>query len=168
MSKFNQTSWVVKLSEWQHTCRVLQVKSDCSSPQTLSAATTRTMTRKIKSTESQTLPTLVEWRLTPASWEYRAVQGILERQRKSSFNNAFSWVAFLSSNKRKVRSNGYIIIRQTDIQKGKDESRNRRCKQRRGWKGMKVRRRREGLEPAFMWTDEPLSLLRAPLDSLLF
>jgi len=49
------------------TCSVLQVKSDCSSPQTLSAATTSTMTRKINSTESQTLPRLVEWRLAPTN-----------------------------------------------------------------------------------------------------
>lgn len=95
VSKFNATSRVVKLNEWQLTCRVLQVKSDCSSPQTLSAATTKTMTRKIKSTESQTLPKLVEWRFTPASWVYRPVQDILERERKSWFNNAFSWVSFL-------------------------------------------------------------------------
>lgn len=99
VSKFNATSRVVKLNEWQLTCRVLQVKSDCSSPQTLSAATTKTMTRKIKSTESQTLPKLVEWRFTPASWVYRPVQDILERERKSWFNNAFSWVSFFLINK---------------------------------------------------------------------
>lgn len=62
------------------TCRVLQVKSDCSSPQTLSAATTSTMTRKMKSTESQIFPKLVEWRFAPTNCVYRAGQDILQKE----------------------------------------------------------------------------------------
>ena len=42
------------------TCRVLQVKSVCSSPHTLSAATISTITRKMKSTDSHTFPRPVE------------------------------------------------------------------------------------------------------------
>ncbi|CAG5878323.1 unnamed protein product [Menidia menidia] len=48
-------------------CCVLQVKPDFSSPQTLSAATTSTRMRKMKSTESQMRPMPVEWRLDAAS-----------------------------------------------------------------------------------------------------
>lgn len=67
------------------TCRVLQVKSDCSFPQTLSAATTRTITRKMKSVESQILPREVEWWFTPTSWAYRAGQDICGcRQRQGT------------------------------------------------------------------------------------
>lgn len=62
------------------TCSVLQVKSDCSSPHTLSAATTSTMTRKINSTDSHIFPKLVEWRFAPTSWVYRAGQDILRTQ----------------------------------------------------------------------------------------
>lgn len=145
------------------TCSVLQVKSDCSSPHTLSAATTSTMTRKMNSTESQTLPRLVEWRLTPASWAYRAGQDILRNPAGTGKNKII--VKSQLSTREVVffctlfgSSLGTTHAHSEGSQR--QEMKPERGGERKVWKRMKrnesERRRREGPPPAFMWTDEPL------------
>lgn len=110
------------------TCRVLQVKSDCSSPQTLSAATTSTITRNMKSTESQTLPRPVEWRFAPTNWLYRAGQDILQKQTGSCVG--VSWWATQTWTQKDVGSRGWRQRRATERTKFERGG---------GWKGMKLR-----------------------------
>lgn len=131
------------------TCSVLQVKSDCSSPQTLSAATTSTMTRKINSTDSQILPKLVEWRLAPTNWLYRAGQDILGKQSEAweeeeEYERSYQCEKCFFLYQVRLLPLNYTSDSNTDgnwegrpWQKMKaDETKQRR---RRGWKGMKVR-----------------------------
>lgn len=148
------------------TCSVLQVKSDCSSPQTLSAATTSTMTRKINSTDSQILPKLVEWRLAPTNWLYRAGQDILGKQseaweeeeeyeRSYQCEKCFFVPGSAASFELYIWQQHRWKLRRKAV--AKDESRwNKTKKKKRMKRNESERRRRGGPAPAFMWTDEPL------------
>lgn len=119
-----------------------------------------------RSQQPRPKPWLGKWRaqrarLSPRWWSGGSLQpaGCTEpskTSRKSHAKVAVSRISFFFSKKQKVSRNSSMNIGQMDVQRGRDESRDSRWKKGRGWKGMKVRRRREGLEPAFKWTDEPL------------
>lgn len=152
--KMNICYYVVKSQTGRLTCSVLQVKSDCSSPQTLSAATTSTMTRKMNSTESHTLPKLVEWRFAPTNWAYRAGQDILGTQSDtwgwgcnnmtavSSRNGIFLYQARLVplNHTSDSGTDGNSEGRQWHRMKAETgDGTKEKFERRRGWKGMKVR-----------------------------
>lgn len=113
------------------TCSVLHTKSDCSSPQTVSAATISTITRKRNSTESQILPREVEWRLAPTSWAYRAGQDILWTRRGAAAAAPPGWT--------QVQPPAW----NTEKEDTGDEKE---------WRGEEAG---DGPPPAFVWTDEP-------------
>lgn len=63
-------------------CRVLQSKSFCSSPHTFSQATTKTMSLKMNTMESQIRPNAVEYLFTPLRRPWRKAQFIFRRKKE--------------------------------------------------------------------------------------